>query len=53
MDNFATNLYLKTLDEEERIESYTIYFSEMMGPGENKILSASFSTLAEMKVRIV
>ena len=49
LDDFTGNLYLKTLEEEERTESYTMYFSEMIGPGQTKILSASFSTLAEIE----
>ena len=49
LDDFAANLYLKTLDEEGRRETYTMDFSEMIGPGQTKILSASFSTLAEME----
>lgn len=49
LDDFAANLYLKTLDEEGKRETYTMHFSEMIGPGQTKILSASFSTLAEME----
>ena len=49
LDDFTANLYLKTLEEEERTESYTMHFAEMIGPGQTKILSASFSTLAEIE----
>ncbi len=48
LDDFKANLYLKTLNEEERTESYTMHFSEVIGPGQTKTLSARFSTLAEI-----
>ncbi|NYT00213.1 MAG: hypothetical protein GKB99_00600 [Methanocellales archaeon] len=49
LDDFTGNLYLKTLDEEERTESYTMHFSEIIGSGQTKILSANFNTLAEIE----
>jgi hypothetical protein len=49
LDDFTANLYLKTLEEGERTESYTMYFSEIIEPEQTKILSASFSTLAEIE----
>lgn len=49
LDDFYANLYLKTLSKEERTETYTMDFSETIGSGQTKILSASFRTLAEIE----
>ncbi|MFC1787391.1 hypothetical protein ACFLY8_05115 [Halobacteriota archaeon] len=49
LDDFTANLYLKTLEEEEKMETYTMSFSEIIGPGQTKILSASFRTLSEIE----
>ena len=48
LESFAGNMALKGMSEDEKTQTYTMKFSEVLHPGESKKLSATFNTPEEM-----
>ena len=48
LESFAGNMALKGMSEDEKTQTYTIKFSEVLKPGESNKLSATFNTPEEM-----
>ena len=48
LESFAGNMALKSMSDDEKTQTYTMKFSEVLNPGESKKLSATFNTPEEM-----
>lgn len=48
LDDFLANLYLKTLSDEKKTQTFTIDFNVVIPPGKVETISALFNTKREM-----